>query len=1125
VERGELNQSLPNENQQVTTFSYDNMLRVTDVVLPNGGGTHTSYGGTTNPRIVEVDTTLDSTGRQVVSQTLLDPYGRSISTGVSTGTNSWNRRDMCHDWASRVSFTSSPYSYAGSSLAASGAVCSGPGETVTYDAISRPNTATHADGNYAQADYSSNSVTSTDEARHKKLSIFDAIGRLTTVTEPDPSTGSLTSNAYTTTYGYDGAGHLTSVFQPGVGTQGARNRTFTYNDLGQLIQEITPEAGTVTYTYDTADNVKTKTDLRNKAVTYTYDALNRLTQIDYADGSASQVLSYDQTGHGFSSGRLTRAFNGTNASVEPTYDAMGRIASQQYTLPSDSSNTIKVSAGYDLLGDVVSLTYPDGRVVSQSFDTAARLSTVRLESYKGTPVGFNYLIASNYSAAGAPSSLVFGNGITDSLSYNNRLQLSQVTLANPTKTFWNRQFGWADSSGKNNNGSLTAVTDLLNSQHTQTFTYDQLDRIKSAQQTDNSLNQSFSYDSWGNLAQSGTWSFSQLFDSSNRISGGEYIYDPAGNLTNDTVHTYAYSLDNLVTCMDPQTAPCAGAAATYTYDAAGQRVRKDAQGTWTEYVYFGGAAVAEKSASGDWTDYILAGGARIAKAEALDHGLHIYGSKAGASDYSVFYFANTVGLSNYQIKTGDMLYLSQYALTGSKGGVVLNFTDGTNSNWKVKDQDGYWSNDDQKQTTTHFRSIDLSSLAGKTISGVAVNQETDSATGSFGIIYEQMVLVSSDGTVHPIYTGQATSPITTITKTAGVTGQGSQIDTNRNKGIYPQSTTTYYHGDLIGSARLVSQGGGWPVWQATFAAFGQEVSPTMPGFEKYKYAGYERDAESNLDHTWFRQYSTIGRWTTPDPAGAMSANPFTPQTWNRYAYAGNAPASFTDPSGLVRTPWGVASGNVSFGWDPFELFDIEVRGDPRMTTDGWGRPFLGTAIGFALMGGNYGRLAPLPTDLNNALWNALKQLRNSQISSKCAQNVLKPLGVTPQQMQTYLNGSASFYDGPDSTVPTYGTLVPKGAWNWLTTPPGQTVGSTFGSGTDAAAIPSAPLTVFFNTNAISTVNFGANVTNESTVFHEALHGLTGMGDTSIQNALFGPSGQDMNSTLNITNAVMNNCIQ
>ena len=66
----------------------------------------------------------------------------------------------------------------------------------------------------------------------------------------------------------------------------------------------------------------------------------------------------------------------------------------------------------------------------------------------------------------------------------------------------------------------------------------------------------------------------------------------------------------------------------------------------------------------------------------------------------------------------------------------------------------------------------------------------------------------------------------------------------------------------------------------------------------YKFPTLERDAESGLDHATFRQLSSAqGRWLSPDPYdGSYDLN--YPQTLNRYAYVGNNPLGYTDPSGL-----------------------------------------------------------------------------------------------------------------------------------------------------------------------------------------------------------------------------------
>jgi RHS repeat-associated protein len=67
--------------------------------------------------------------------------------------------------------------------------------------------------------------------------------------------------------------------------------------------------------------------------------------------------------------------------------------------------------------------------------------------------------------------------------------------------------------------------------------------------------------------------------------------------------------------------------------------------------------------------------------------------------------------------------------------------------------------------------------------------------------------------------------------------------------------------------------------------------------KRQKFTGQERDAETGLDFFQARCYgSALGRFTSPDPANA-GADLMNPQSWNGYAYVGNNPLSFVDPSG------------------------------------------------------------------------------------------------------------------------------------------------------------------------------------------------------------------------------------
>jgi RHS repeat-associated protein len=115
--------------------------------------------------------------------------------------------------------------------------------------------------------------------------------------------------------------------------------------------------------------------------------------------------------------------------------------------------------------------------------------------------------------------------------------------------------------------------------------------------------------------------------------------------------------------------------------------------------------------------------------------------------------------------------------------------------------------------------------------------------------------------------------------------------------IYPTPLTSYYHGDYLGSERLMTSENGYPVWSSTFLPFGQEWNPQIT-VNHYKFTGKERDSESGLDNFGARYDSSqYGRFMTPDPdnAGSLEEDP---QSWNGYAYARNNPLNLTDPEGL-----------------------------------------------------------------------------------------------------------------------------------------------------------------------------------------------------------------------------------
>jgi len=115
---------------------------------------------------------------------------------------------------------------------------------------------------------------------------------------------------------------------------------------------------------------------------------------------------------------------------------------------------------------------------------------------------------------------------------------------------------------------------------------------------------------------------------------------------------------------------------------------------------------------------------------------------------------------------------------------------------------------------------------------------------------------------------------------------------------YKEGLTYFVHTDHIGSARLVTGLNQTVAQNLDYLPFGEQNS-TDSGISTNEFTGDIQDAESDLDHAQFRQYSSsLGRWMHPDPAGLAAVDPTNPQSLNRYTYVLNNPLALIDPSGL-----------------------------------------------------------------------------------------------------------------------------------------------------------------------------------------------------------------------------------
>lgn len=136
----------------------------------------------------------------------------------------------------------------------------------------------------------------------------------------------------------------------------------------------------------------------------------------------------------------------------------------------------------------------------------------------------------------------------------------------------------------------------------------------------------------------------------------------------------------------------------------------------------------------------------------------------------------------------------------------------------------------------------------------------------------------------------------------------------RATAVYTSSGLSYYrHPDWLGSARFGSTPSRTMYSDVAYAPFGEPYA--QAGATDLSFTGINQDTDSDSFDFPARQYSTQGRWSSPDPAGLAAVNPAFPQSWNRYPYVMNNPQIFTDPTGMVGQEDAI-SGHRDF-WSSF----------------------------------------------------------------------------------------------------------------------------------------------------------------------------------------------------------------
>jgi RHS repeat-associated protein len=106
----------------------------------------------------------------------------------------------------------------------------------------------------------------------------------------------------------------------------------------------------------------------------------------------------------------------------------------------------------------------------------------------------------------------------------------------------------------------------------------------------------------------------------------------------------------------------------------------------------------------------------------------------------------------------------------------------------------------------------------------------------------------------------------------------------------------YRHADYLGNVRANSTPSRTFSYTQAYAPFGEPYAQSSVNIGTF--AGLSNTFSLDLYDTPNREYSDMGRWSSPDPAGLAAVDPTIPQSWNRYAYVLNNPLSSVDPLGL-----------------------------------------------------------------------------------------------------------------------------------------------------------------------------------------------------------------------------------
>lgn len=575
---------------QTTTVTYDNRGRPVGVVTADGYGLNTSYDAydriTSIYRVDPLEDMNDPSDpdyqynrsetrkQEFVYNLLSQPL--TVTTSYTLASWQW---DQIKNKAINVGYTNTQnkttYEYDAGGFLSKQKGEHGQSLTYTYNGNGDLVSAKDALNNTTSYTYDRNRRPSsiTDPAAGVTMMEYNALGLLTLARD---------ARNNSTSYGYDGFGNLLSQISPDTGTT-----TFQFNTQGQRTQEQRADLSTLNFTYD---------------------GLGRLASL--TGGGQTRALTYDSCANG--KGMLCTAAKtgGAPTTASFTYTPWGQVATRQ-----DSLNGVTDAAGYsyDGMGRLSGISYPSGISVGYLY------SQGNLSNITATVNGVTTTVETidGYQFLGPPTYRLYGNYLWGQTNYDTDRRLTGISTNNGGAPIQSLTYGF------NAANQVTAITNGVDTGLTQTYGYDNLSRLTSANLAGGNA-ASFGYDAVGNRTTAGNTSPTNstsytVAGTSNRmtqsVTGGltrTFTHNDNGDITAFTnsagvANTLAYDPFGRLASHTKS-----GVTTTYTVNALDQRIAKSNASSTSRYVYAGFNQLLAETTNGAWSSYIWNGSEPVA---------------------------------------------------------------------------------------------------------------------------------------------------------------------------------------------------------------------------------------------------------------------------------------------------------------------------------------------------------------------------------------------------------------------------------------------------------------------------------------------------------------------------------